>query len=211
MKHLKKALGAAAVMFALSGVIYAGPLEQLKASGRIERVAPEPQKAASYSGEMSLLMEIAPRSSQRAAPVTNDRPAGSNKSSFSGNAALRVLIYDILDVNAASGPDSKVFKKIRAAYLKVNVHEPEAGQDFSDCLVHPSGLASARTGDLHVFMCRKLVEMDDTMLTAQILIHEMTHVIGIADECEAVRLEMAAMRNANYVPAHRELATKCGL
>lgn len=119
---------------------------------------------------------------------------------------------DILTLNAQSDPYADVYRAMLARYSDgVTVTVPTQGNDFNYCLEHPGTLAFTPIGQSHIYMCaRSLTDLDDGQ-AAQAVVHEMAHVLGYADECEATKFEITAMRKAGRSYFISWYVKKCGL
>ena len=126
---------------------------------------------------------------------------------FSHLETARKLAIEILKLasSKSSGQAKEVFDSVAKALEHVHFDYPEPGHDLQQCARERDVLAFVITYDpSQIHFCRRALQPFGQKKLAQILIHETSHVIGVTDECEATRIEVAAMR------ATRGLAFKNG-
>ncbi len=114
-----------------------------------------------------------------------------------GVEIARQLAEKILEVAVENTKDPQtktLFRMVEAALKAAKINAPARGKDLKGCQEDLSILAFVKVkSPKTIHLCSRAVKTNKKQL-AQVLIHESAHVIGIHDECEATRVEVAAMR-----------------
>ena len=96
-------------------------------------------------------------------------------------------------------------------YTKVSnpILLPAKGKDFELCRGAMVAYTVPRLSP-YIYLCARSLYFDE-LGVAQTLIHEAAHLAGYINECDATRIERAAMRSAGYTPYTNDYVTPCGL
>ena len=126
------------------------------------------------------------------------------------NLALTILS----DAAAATEPAQRtIFKTLMVALESAKLDVPEPGKDLKQCQREQNVLAFVMTSEPHtIHLCQRALAKGQKKSLAQILIHETSHVAGVYDECQATRIEVAAMRDSRVGLAfHNGYMGRCGI
>lgn len=116
---------------------------------------------------------------------------------------------EILELNAKSEPHASVYQAMLDKLPGVKIVTPERGTNFPVCVKRPDMLAV--TLGTYIYICRGAVSRLTSQEAAQVVIHEMAHVLGYFNECDATRFEITAMRKAKREFFVNCYAEQCGL
>jgi hypothetical protein len=114
--------------------------------------------------------------------------------------------------NAADSDTRGLFQTMATALGKATINTPPPGKDLKSCQQDSRVLAFVnllQPGIINV--CGRAASANESRLS-QVLIHETAHVVGIHDECNATKVEVAVMRAANgRLPFRNGYMKKCGI
>jgi hypothetical protein len=110
-------------------------------------------------------------------------------------------------------PQSReLFSAMETALGRAKIDVPPPGRDLRACTQDPATLAfvnSLDRGIIHV--CARAASASESRL-GQVLIHETAHVVGINDECDATRVEVAVQRSSSgRLPFRNGYMERCGI
>ena len=76
----------------------------------------------------------------------------------------------------------------------MNFHWPKQGYEYNNCSSQTLAYTYVHANDIYV--CRRVIDDSNIQIPhlAQILVHELAHTVGFADECQATYFEVNAMR-----------------
>jgi hypothetical protein len=123
---------------------------------------------------------------------------------------VKNLAHRILIINTQADNSVEAYDKMRAVWERgIPIRYSESGPDFERCLSKPGLLAS--TGGTDISMCRTLIDNEDLIGAAQVLIHETAHIAGNRNECYATLLELSAMEKAGLPSFSNGYVDECEL
>ncbi len=113
----------------------------------------------------------------------------------------------------AADPETRgLFGAMETALGRAKIDVPPHGRELKACVQDPRTLAFVNMldpGVIHV--CGRASGADEKRL-GQVLIHETAHVVGIEDECNATRVEVAVERGTGHrLPFRNGYMEKCGI
>lgn len=111
-----------------------------------------------------------------------------------------------------SEAERSLFKRMENALTQSSLEVPKSGYDHKACLEDFSVLAFVNMlVPNKIFICRRTASASESRLS-QVLIHEAAHLVGVHDECDATRVEVAVMRAAkNRLPFKNGYMEDCGV
>lgn len=116
---------------------------------------------------------------------------------------------EILELNAKAEPYASVYQAMLDKLPNVKIITPERGANFPACVKRPDTLAFAFGS--FIYICGGAVSRLTSDEAAQVVIHEMSHVLGYMNECDATKFEITAMRKAKREFFKNCYAERCGL
>lgn len=134
---------------------------------------------------------------------------GEDKARFTPSVKARVA--NILSRNAARGEYRGVYSRMYQRWMRgVPVRMASGPKDFAAC--DQTTLAYTYSGGgSPIYLCRTEIREYSEIHTVESLIHEMAHVVGYDDECDATRLERTALQKLGMTPFTNGYVAKCGL
>lgn len=120
----------------------------------------------------------------------------------------------MLAIAGAQAPaaDRGAFERIAAALAQARIDWPAPGRQFASCRKDErQAYVIYRTKELR--LCHDAVHNRPPVnYLVQLLVHEGAHLVDIRDECEATRLEVAAMRlSGEGIEFRNAYMERCGL
>ena len=111
-------------------------------------------------------------------------------------SAVEVALYEafVLVGAAAERTDSTELRSIAERMLEREPHVrallADPGNEWSRCQDEPRLQGFVRVGENRIQVCRRILKQVSFSRLAQMLVHELAHVIGVQNECEAYRIEV---------------------
>ncbi len=137
--------------------------------------------------------------------TTNIEQLRISKLGFDAAKALAVAILNTA-ASHSQPPESTLFQNLGIELAKVNYDIPAPGEDLRQCVKDKAVLAFVMTNSPEtIHICSRALQNTSKNKMAQILIHEISHVAGVHNECMATKIEVTAMRMSG-----KDLAFKNG-
>lgn len=108
--------------------------------------------------------------------------------------------------------ERELFHKMQQSLKSAKINVPPAGHDLKTCVQESSVLAFVNLlspNTIHI--CARAAGADTRHLS-QVLVHETAHVVGVHDECDATRIEVAVVRASHArLPFRNGYMQRCGI
>lgn len=105
----------------------------------------------------------------------------------------------------------QIYRILLEKLINTNFYFPKKNHDFKAC--SKNAIAFALIGDSeNIYFCQYGIKQLQAIEVVQTIIHELAHLVGIKDECEASNIEIGAMMDSGVgVQYYNDYLIPCGL